>query len=106
MQIARIKISCINIQKLDEVCNEIKRMAEKYGVSFRGPSPLPTKKLKIPVMRTPCGSGTGHGNATWDKYEMRIHKRILDIGANERVLHQIMRMNISSDIQLSIELKN
>ena len=84
----------------------IKEASKKYGISFRGPIPLPTKKLKVPVMRTPCGSGTGHGNATWDKYEMRIHKRILDIGANERFLHQIMRMNLSSDVQLSIELKD
>ena len=105
MQIARIKLSSTDLSHLDLICKEIKVIAEKTGVSIAGPIPLPTKKLKIATLKTPCGDGTGHGNATWDKWEMRVHKRIVDVGANERALRQIMRVNIPENVQIEIELK-
>ena len=35
---------------------------------------LPTKTLKISTRKTP----NGEGSKTWDKYEMRIHKRLIE----------------------------
>jgi len=106
MQIARIKLTGRNPKELDSVCSEIKDIAEKTGVSVAGPIPLPTKKLKIPVMKTPCGDGMhrGGGGGNWEHWELRIHKRILDIGANERVLRQITRIRIPHDVNIEIEL--
>jgi len=68
--------------------------------------PLPTKRLRVPVMRTPCGDGMhrGGGGGNWETWEMRIHKRILDVGANERVLRQITRIRIPRDVNIEIEL--
>lgn len=105
MQKARIKLTSTDPKKLEAICNEIKIIAEKFGVAVRGPIPLPTKKLKVVTMKTPCGDGTGHGNATWDRYEMRIHKRLIEIGADERALRQVMRVQIPDGVQISIELK-
>ncbi len=105
MEFARIKLAGRDYKQLEEICNEIKEIAKKYGTSVRGPLPLPTKKLKITTLKTPCGDGTGHGNATWDRYEMRIHRRIIDIGANERALRQVVRISIPSDVKIDIELK-
>ena len=68
--------------------------------------PLPTKKLKLTVLKTPCGDGTGHGNATFDKWEMRIHKRMVDVQADDRALRQIMRINIPNGIHIEIKLKD
>lgn len=36
---------------------------------------------------------------------MRIHRRIIDIGANERALRQVVRIPIPSDVKIDIELK-
>jgi len=46
----------------------------------------------------------GHGNATYDKFEMRIHKRIVDVQADERTLKQILRVSIPQDIHIEIKL--
>jgi small subunit ribosomal protein S10 len=73
---------------------------------MHGPVPLPTKKLKVTTLKTPCGDGTGHGNATFDKWEMRIHKRLVDVQADDRALRQIMRVNIPEGIHIEIKLKN
>jgi small subunit ribosomal protein S10 len=105
MEYARIKLAGRNYKKLDEICEQIKEIADKYGASVRGPIPLPTKKLKVVTMKTPCGDGTGHGNATYDRWEMRIHKRIIDIGSNERALRQVVRLPIPEDVKIDIELR-
>ena len=106
VQKARIKLSSPDTAKLDTVVTELKAITEKFGVAMRGPIPLPTKKLKVTTMKTPCGDGTGHGNATWDRWEMRIHKRVVDVSADERTLRQIMRITVPDGVQVSIELKD
>lgn len=106
MQKARIKLMSPDMGKLDEVCTELKSITDRFGVAMHGPIPLPTKKLKITTMKTPCGDGTGHGNASWDRWEMRIHKRLIDISADERTLRQIMRVTIPDGVSISIKLKD
>lgn len=104
MQVARIKLSGKDPKELDGICNEIRGVAKKFGIDYRGPIPLPTKILKITTLKTPCGDGTGHGNATFDKWEMRIHKRVVDVQADDRALRQIMRVNIPTGIRVEIKL--
>lgn len=106
MQTARIKLSGRNPKELDSICYEIKDISKKMGVVARGPIPLPTKILKVTTMKTPCGDGTGHGNATYDRWEMRIHKRVVDVQADDRALRQIMRINIPQGIHIEIKLKD
>jgi len=104
MQTARIKLSGKNPKELDTICSEIREVAKKFGVGYRGPIPLPTKILKVVTMKTPCGDGTGHGNATYDRWEMRIHKRMVDVQADDRALRQIMRVNIGEGVHIEIKL--
>jgi len=104
MQVARIKLSGRDPKQLDQICQEIKEIAKKFGVDWRGPIPLPTKKLRVVTYKTPCGDGTGHGNTTFDKFELRIHKRLIDVQADERALRQIMRIQIPTDVHVEIKL--
>jgi small subunit ribosomal protein S10 len=105
MEFARVKLAGRNYKELEDICNMIKDIAKKYGVAIRGPMPIPTKKLKVTTLKTPCGDGTGHGNATWDKWEMRIHRRVIDIGTNDRALRQVVRLPIPEGIKIDIEFK-
>jgi len=97
---ARIRLTSTDFEKLEEVCTELRAIAEKTGVKITGPIPLPTKRLRVPVRKTPCGEGT----ATWDKWEMRIHKRLIDIDAEERAMRRIMRIRVPEEVYVSIEL--
>ncbi|MEM2101956.1 MAG: 30S ribosomal protein S10 [Candidatus Bathyarchaeia archaeon] len=97
---ARIRLTSSDYTKLEEVCSELRAIAEKTGVKITGPIPLPTKKLKVPVLKSPCGEGT----QTWDKWEMRIHKRLIDIDAEDRVMRRIMRIRVPEEVYVSIEL--
>jgi small subunit ribosomal protein S10 len=97
---ARIKLTSTDYQKLEDVCGELRTIAEKTGVKISGPIPLPTKRLRVPVRKSPCGEGT----ATWDKWELRIHKRLISIDAEERVMRRIMRIRVPEEVFVSIEL--
>ncbi len=100
MQKARIKITSSDISKINQVCDYIKGITEKTGVMMRGPIPLPTKKLKLTTRKSPCGNGT----ATWDHFEMRIHKRLIDLGIDERALRLVMRVPIPEGLNIEIEM--
>jgi small subunit ribosomal protein S10 len=97
---ARIKIASTDINKVNEVCNYIKDITEKTGVNMRGPIPLPTKKLRLTTRKSPCGDGT----ATWERYEMRVHKRLIDLGVDERTLRLVMRVPIPEGLNIEIEM--
>jgi len=97
---ARIKLSSTDPVLLDEICNQIKDIANKTGVAMSGPIPLPTKHLKIPVRRSPCGAG----RETYETYEMKIRKRLIDLGVNERTLRLIMRVPIPKGVNIQIEV--
>ena len=97
---ARIRLTSTDHKKLEAVCQELKAIAQKTGVKMTGPIPLPTKRLKVPVRKSPCGQGT----ATWDRWELRIHKRLIDIDAEERAMRRIMRIRVPEEVHISIEL--
>ena len=99
-QRARIKLASIDIGKINQICANIKDIADKTGVDMRGPIPLPTKKLKVTTRKSP----SGEGKASWGRYEMRIHKRLIDIGADERTLRMVMRVPIPENLNIEIEM--
>ncbi len=100
MQKARIKLACTDIAKINAICAYIKDISTKTGVDMRGPIPLPTKKLKLTTRKCPCGNG----KATWERYEMRIHKRLIDLGLDERALRLVMRVPIPEGLHIEIEM--
>jgi len=81
MQKARIKLESQDCKTLDAVCTQVKDIASKAGVEVKGPIPLPTKKLKISTRKTPCGDGSD----TYEKWELRVHKRLIEIQADASV---------------------
>jgi small subunit ribosomal protein S10 len=102
MSKVRIKLNSTDIEMLNNICGSIRDLAKKSGITISGPVPLPTKRLKVTTRKSPCGDGT----ATFDRFEMRIHKRLIDIPANEKVLHHIMKMKVPKSVNIKIEMKD
>src|SRR3989344_2211611 len=96
VQRARIKLASTDIGKVNEICTSIKNITDQTGVELRGPIPLPTKKLKVTTRKSP----SGEGKASWERYEMRIHKRLIDISADERTLRLVMRVPIPEGLTI------
>jgi small subunit ribosomal protein S10 len=101
-QKARISLSGIDSHKVDSVCRQIREISQRTGIEIAGPIPLPTKRLRVPVRKGPDGGGS----STIDHWEMRIHKRLIDIDADERALRQVMRIQVPDGVNIEIVLKS
>lgn len=99
---ARIKLTSANVSNLTQLCNDIKEMTDKTGVKVRGPQPLPTKKLRISTRKSPCGQGTN----TYDRWEMRVHRRLIDLDADDRTMRQLMKLTVPEDVFIEVNLSN
>jgi small subunit ribosomal protein S10 len=99
-QFARIKLTSTNLEQLERVSKDIKDIAEKTGVKIKGPQPLPTKRLKITTRKAPTGEGTH----TFDHWQMRIHRRIVDIEPDDRTMKQITKLEIPEDVKIELTL--
>ena len=97
---ARINIASIDINKINQITEAIGEIAKKIKVPMSGPIPLPTRRLKHTVRKSPCGDG----KASFDRFELRVHKRLIDLGVNERALRLVMRIPIPEDIAIEIEM--
>jgi small subunit ribosomal protein S10 len=99
-QPARVKLTSINLKKLGGVCTEIMNIGQKTGVNVKGPIPLPVKRLNVVTRKSPCGSGT----ETYEKWEMKIHRRIIDISADDKAIRQLMRLKIPDNVYIELSL--
>ena len=97
---ARINLASIDIAKLNQIAEAIQDIAKKMKVKMSGPIPLPVKRLKHCVRKSPCGDG----KASFDNFEMRIHKRLIDLGVNERALRLVMRIPIPEGVNITIQM--
>jgi len=102
MQQARVRLAGTNPEDLDDICADVRDIANKTGVAIAGPVPLPTKTIEVPVRKSPDGEGT----ATWEHWEMRVHKRLIDLDADERALRQLMRIQVPRDVSIEIVLED
>lgn len=70
----RIKVRAYDHKIIDQSARQIIETASRSGASVAGPIPLPTEKRKYTVNRS-----TFVHKDSRDQYEMRIHKRLIDI---------------------------
>jgi len=56
----------------------------------------------VPTRKSPCGGGT----ETYERWQLRIHKRLIDIESDERTLRRIMRVEIPETVHVEIELRD
>lgn len=97
---ARLKLSSTDPVQLNGICEQIRVITEKAGVDIRGPIPLPTKRIKLSTRKAP----SGEGRETFESWELRVHKRIIDLPADERALRLIMRIQVPKDVNLEMEI--
>ncbi|NAZ26715.1 MAG: 30S ribosomal protein S10 [Thermogladius sp.] len=99
-RMVKIKVWSTDVSVLNEFTGKIADIAKKTGVKLSGPIPLPTKRLSIRTLKLPHGEG----KKKYEKWEMRIHKRLLFIAADERVMKQLIRLRVPPEIWMEIEL--
>lgn len=98
--------------------------ARQYKLKPRGPTRMPTKVLRITTRKSPCGEGTN----SWDwcvderrrprvsclfahlcgclSFEMRIHKRVIDLHSPADVVKQITSISIEPGVEVEVTISS
>jgi len=86
----RITLSSTKVKAVEQAVRDVISQAQKKNVKVSGPARIPTKTLRITTRKTPCGEGS----KTWDRYEMRIHKRVIDLTSNMAAMKEIVQTSL------------
>jgi small subunit ribosomal protein S20e len=96
----RITLTSRNVKNLEKVCADLIRGAKDKRLKVKGPVRMPTKVLKLTVRKSPCGEGTN----TWDRFQMRIHKRLIDLHSPADVVKQITSISIEPGVEVEVTI--
>jgi len=96
----RITLASTKLRSVEKVISDLLRKARTEKVSVSGPTRMPTRCLKVTTKSSP----NGQGSKTWDRYEMRVYKRVLDINAPADTVRKItmIAMDPAVDIEVAI----
>ena len=95
----RIKIKAYDSKIIDQATETILKTVERSGAKVIGPVPLATEMRKYTVNRS-----TFVHKDSRDQYEMRIHKRLIDIvEANDRTIDALMSLNMPAGVEIEIK---
>merc|ERR1712216_332413 len=96
----RITLTSRSVKNLEKVCNDLIKGAKDKRLKVKGPVRLPTKTLRITTRKSPCGEGTN----TWDCFEMRIHKRLIDLHSPSEIVKQITSISIEPGVEVEVTI--
>lgn len=96
----RVKIKAFDHKVIDQSARKIVETAERSGAEIAGPVPLPTEMHKVTVNR----STFVHKNAR-EQYEMRIHKRLIDIlNPTPKTIDMLTNLDLPTGVDVEIKM--
>lgn len=96
----RIKIKAYDNKVIDQSARKIVETAERSGARITGPVPLPTEIHKVTVNK----STFVHKDAR-EQYEMRIHKRLVDIwDPTAKTIESLTGLDLPAGVDVEIKM--
>ncbi len=96
----RIRIRAYDHKLIDQSAKQIVDTAKRSGASIAGPVPLPTEKTKYTVLKS-----TFVHKDSRDQYEMRIHKRLIDIlSPTQKTIDALTNLNLPAGVDVEIKM--
>eukprot|EP01066_Platyproteum_vivax_P008634 Platyproteum_vivax@DN3660_c0_g1_i1.p1 len=98
----RITLTSKDLKNIEKVCSDLINGAKKKNLEVIGPVRLPVKRLTVTTRKSPCGEGTN----TWDKFELRVYKRLIDLDSPHDVVKQITSINIGPGVDVEVTISD
>lgn len=96
----RIRLKAFDHRMIDRSAKEIVDTARRTGAIVRGPIPLPTKKERYDLLRSPHKYKSSR-----DQMEIRIYKRIMDIvEPTDKTVDALMKLDLAAGVDVEIKL--
>jgi len=95
----RLKVKSYDNRLIDNSVKQIVEAIKKQGGKIVGPIPLPTEFKKYTV-----NSSTFVHKKSREQFEIRIHKRIIDIiNPDQKIIQSLTNLNLPSGIEIEIK---
>jgi len=96
----RIRLKAFDCRILDQSTREIVDTARRTGARLAGPVPLPTRRERWTVLRSPHTDKKSR-----EQFEIRTHKRLLDIlEPTPQTVDALMKLDLPSGVDVEIKL--
>ena len=96
----RIRLKAFDHRLIDLSTREIVQTAKRTGAVIKGPIPLPTRIQRYTVLISPHKDKDAR-----DQYEIRIHKRLIDIlEPTQKTVDALMKLDLSTGVDVAIEV--
>ena len=96
----RIRLKAFDHRLIDQSASEIAETARRTGAQVRGPIPLPPRKERFTLLVSPHVDKDAR-----DQYEIRTHKRILDISnPTDKTVDALMKLDLAAGVDVQIKL--
>lgn len=96
----RIKIKAYDHKIIDQSAKQIVEAAKRNGAETYGPVPLPTEVRKFTVNKS-----TFVKKDARDQYEMRIHKRLIDlVSPNPKTIDSLTNLDLPAGVDIEIKM--
>ena len=96
----RIRLRAYDNKLLDTSATDIINTAKRTGAKVRGPIPVPTKKEKFTVNKSPHVDKKSR-----DQFEIRTHNRLLDIiDPTPQTVDALMKLDLSAGVEVDIKI--
>ena len=96
----RIKLKAFDHWIVDQTAGDIVRTAQKTGASVRGPIPLPTKRERWTVLKSPHIDKKSR-----EQFELRTHKRLIDIvDSRSQTVDALTKLDLPAGVDVEIKV--
>jgi small subunit ribosomal protein S10 len=95
----RIRLKAFDCRVLDQSTREIVDTARRTGARIAGPVPLPTRRERWTVLRSPHTDKKSR-----EQFEIRTHKRLLDIlEPTTQTVDALMKLDLPAGVDVEIK---
>ena len=97
----RIRLKAYDHEVIDQSAKKIVETVRRTQADLRGPVPLPTEKHRYTVIHGPFKDKDSR-----EHFEMRIHKRLLDIlNPSPKTVDSLQRLDLPAGIDIEIKIQ-
>jgi len=97
----RIRLKAYDYRILDQSTGEIVDTAKRTGAVVRGPVPLPTRKQRFDLLRSPHVDKKSR-----EQLEMRTHLRLMDIiDPTDKTVDALMKLDLPAGVDVEIKVQ-
>ena len=96
----RIRLKAFDHWIVDQTAADIVRTAQKTGATVRGPIPLPTRRERWTVLKSPHIDKKSR-----EQFELRTHRRLIDIGdSRPQTVEALTRLDLPAGVDVEIKV--